>query len=705
MPVNNQLARENWERYTYARDNGHTDYVRKAKQCDEYFAGIHWDDVLKRKLDRQRKPTVTINETFATLMTIMGEQIQNRADIAFTPSKDGIEQTAKSLNKLYIAITNANKLDWLESEMSADGFITSRGFLDARIDFEDQMKGEVKISLLNPKNVVIDPDAEQYDPSTWKEVFLTKWLTPDDIAVLHNKQDAELLRRRSKDDFEFGYDSFDIHGRDTFGGSVREGDDRDSRQRRNIRVIERQYKKLRMREHFVDPRTGDMRPVPDNWDYNRISYVKDQYDLRIFKKIAEQIRWTVTADDVVLHDKWSPYKFLTPVPFFPVFRRGRTIGLVENLISPQDVLNKATSQELHVINTTANSGWKLKTGSLQNMDPEELEVRGAETGLVLELSDVNDAEKIQPNQVPTGLDRVSFKAKEHMKSISNVSESQRGLDRADVAARAIQAKQAAGSTNLAKPFDNLARTRHMLAERILNLIQTYYTEERVVQVTGRGLQAKTEDLVINQVTPEGEVVNDLTVGEYAATVTTVPARDTYKQSQLEEALRMRELGVNIPDDVVIDNSTLDNKSEVAERIKQLNGGAEPSESQMQLAELEVEAKRLENAEKEIEIQRKAADAKLAEARAEKTLVEARSQGQEEGNPEAELTLQREKQALEHQEALARIQGELDIKRRAMEAEIEMKREKMRQENLLRRAEAEERLEQQAQQQKTQQETA
>ena len=54
MPVNSQLARENWEKYTFARDNGHVDYVCKSKRCDEFFAGIQWDDIIARKLKRQR---------------------------------------------------------------------------------------------------------------------------------------------------------------------------------------------------------------------------------------------------------------------------------------------------------------------------------------------------------------------------------------------------------------------------------------------------------------------------------------------------------------------------------------------------------------------------------------------------------------------------------------------------------------------------
>jgi hypothetical protein len=98
----------------------------------------------------------------------------------------------------------------------------------------------------------------------------------------------------------------------------------------------------------------------------------------------KKVRWTVTADTVVLHDDWSPYDHFTLVPYFPYWRRGKPFGMVRNLISPQEQLNKISSQELHIVNTTANSGWVVESGSLTGMTADDLEEHGAETGLVLE---------------------------------------------------------------------------------------------------------------------------------------------------------------------------------------------------------------------------------------------------------------------------------------------------------------------------------
>lgn len=615
-----QIVKRTMARYAYCRDNGHITFVTKANLCDDYFSGIQWDPIIKKRLERQGKPVLTINKTLATLAAVMGEQLKNRADISFKPLKGGTQPTAGTLNKVFIQIANNNKLDWVEANVADDGFISSRGFYDCRPSFDDHMQGEVKIKSLNPRNVVIDPDAEEYDPATWKDVTITKWLTLDDIEMLYGVENAKKVRSRGSS-VPFEYDSIE-RSHQTFGGFVippsDSSYDNETNADRKFRIVERQYKRKRMAWHFVDEATGDTRLVPDSWTTAKVKKVAKKANIKTMKKKVEQIRWTVVCLSTVLFDEWSPLKYFTVVPYFPFFRHGKTIGIVENLISSQDLLNKTSSQELHIVNTTANSGWKVKAGSLQNMSPEELEERGAETGLVMELADVNDVEKITPNTVPSGLDRISFKADEFIKQISGVSDSARGFDRADVAAKAIQAKQAAGSVNLAKPFDNLARSRHMLAERTLNIVQTYYTEERILQITGNNIGAQTEDLTINERTPEGTITNDLTLGEYEVVVTTAPARNNFQETQFEEAVRLRELGVQVPDALLIQNSSLDNKEEI---VQQQAGTPEQQQIEQEMAQMEMQEKRIEIAEKESKAMLNRANAQLAMKRAAKVQSE------------------------------------------------------------------------------------
>lgn len=248
-----------------------------------------------------------------------------------------------------------------------------------------------------------------------------------------------------------------------------------------------------------------------------------------------------------------------------------------------------------------------------------------------------------------------------------ISDSMRGFDRADVAAKAIQAKKAMGTVSLTKPFDNLSYTRKLVARNVLDLVQTYYTEERMFLITGRGLTDQPQQVTVNQASPEGTIVNDLTVGEYSVVVSTVPARESFEQSQFAEALEMRQLGIAIPDDVLVEHSHLARKGELAARIKQLNGGGEPSQAAQQMQQLDMQAK-------QVDIDHKQSAAELNRAKAQKE-----AQGDSPAMQEAELTklaMEREKMLAEHQLKMQMMQEKMALETRKLEMQIEVERAKL-----------------------------
>jgi len=615
-----EITRAQWDRYERARDNGHLEYVQMAKTCDEYYQGAQWDEDDRAALEAEGRPALTINTILPTVNTILGEQSTRRADIQFKPRRGGDQEVANILTKLYMQIADNNKLDWVEQQVFSDGLIMDgRGYFDVRMDFSDHVEGEVRITSKDPLDILIDPDAKDSDPKTWNEVFETKWMTLDEVQELYGKDKADRLLFIAENGMSFGPDSIeyqetrygDTENSDDYFGSGVPGDD-EYRNVKTLRVVERQHKKLGRASFYVDPDTGDQRQAPDEWNEKKQKKFAKQYNLTLITKVVKKVRWTVTCDQVVLHDGWSPYNDFTIVPFFCYFRRGNPFGVIRNLLSPQEQLNKIASQELHIVNTTANSGWMVESGSLVGMTADDLEEHGAETGLVLEYArGTNPPQKIQPNSIPTGLDRIAQKAAANIKTISGVNDSMLGTDSAEVSGVAIQAKQNRGAIMIQVPLDNLRKTRHYLAEKILNLVQTFYTEQRVIQVTNDEDPLKPrEPMVINEQSPEGEIINNLTIGEYDVIVATAPARDSFDEVQFAEAISLRQVGVAVPDDAIVEYSHLAKKGELAKRIRTLTGQEPPTPEhaeaqaaqqqiqmqmlQLEIAKLEAEGKKLQS---------------------------------------------------------------------------------------------------------------
>ena len=624
----NRICRNQWDRYKRARDNGHLEYIDIAQKCDSFYRGDQWDQMDIAALDEEGRPALTINTILPTVNTVIGEQSTRRMDINFKPRRNADEETAVVLNKLFKQIGDNNKLDWIESQVFTDGLIQDRGYFDIRMDFDDHMEGEIRIKAKDPLDILIDPDAKEWDPATWDEIFETRWMTTDEIEEIYGQKKADKLRIIAENGSSFGLDSVEYeeqrYGEVNNGLEYREDATSDPEEVgavRAIRVIERQHRKLMMCEFYVDPQTGDMREVPMEWSKSKKEKFSRDFDLGIIEKLVKKVRWTVTADKVVLHDDWSPYSDFTIVPYFPYWRRGRPFGMVRNLLSPQEQLNKISSQELHIVNTTANSGWMVESGSLVGMTADDLEEHG--------------------------LDRIAQKAALNVKEISGISDAMLGSDNPEVSGVAIRAKQERGALMIQVPLDNLTKTRQYLAENMLGLIQRFYTEERVIQVTNEEDPMKPrEPMVINEMTAEGGIINDLTLGEYDVIVGTAPARDNFDDIQFAQALELKQMGVPIPDDVIIEYSNLQRKNELARRIRVMTGQEPPTEEEAQIMQFQAEAQI-----KQIELQLAQLEADVNKTQAEAQLDMAKAQDLMEIDPQIQV---------------AKLQAQLQIKREELE---------------------------------------
>lgn len=681
-------ARNQWNRYTRARDSGHLDYCDMAKTCDKYYRGDQWDPQDVAQLDAEGRPHLTINTILSTVNTVLGHQASQRADVIFKPRKNTDQGLADTMTKVFKHVLDNNDYEFLESQVFSDGIVQDRGYFDIRIDYDDHMNGEIRIESEDPLDIIPDPDAKDYDPKHWQEVFKTRWMSLDEIEELYGKDKADSLRYIAESGAHYGRDSFEF--RETtegFGDTdlsnwrVDETQGDEGAAVRAVRVIERQHRKLVNTPFFLRPATGDMRQVPGNMSDDDARAFAEANGLTITKKIVRRVKWTVTADQIVLHDDWSPYSEFTIVPYFPYFRRGKPFGIVRNLLSPQEQLNKVASQELHIVNTTANSGWIVENGSLSNMDEDELAERGAETGLVLVHNRGSQAPaKIPPNQIPTGLDRISMKAQNHIKQISGVTDALLGTESPEVSGVALEQKRGAGQVQIQVPMENLRRTRQILAKRVLELIQSFYTEPRLLQITNEDDPMKPrEELPVNTVDPQtGQLINDLTIGEYDLVVGSAPARDNFNDMQFAQALSLRQAGVMIPDDMIVEYSQLHRKGELSKMIR-LMQGREQTPEQQQITEMQkqmaLQTMQLEMAKLEAEVQKLRADAALQAAKA-------RTEG---AAPEIELTrietdLQRRQQELAARLEMSQMGRQAQLQQAELSASTKMAQEVIKNQN-------------------------
>lgn len=643
-----KAADRNWAAFQRADQAGHSEYVKFAERCNAYYLGDQWGEDEIQKLRDEGRPFLTLNQILQVINSIYGHYSQKRADFAFKPRKGAqSSEMANTLTRLVDCVLEKNDFhESVEPQVFMDGLIEDRGYFDVRLDFTKNVLGEIAVTSVNPRSVVLDPDADQYDPATWSEVMVDRWLSLDDVELYYGKEARKRVAIYAQDpNTTYGERSvrYETYGDDATHAPI---DHQENRRIKAVRIIERQSRKLGKVRELIDPRTGKTRPVPEKWKDADMNRVARQHNLRVRTRMQKRIRWTVSADHVTLHDDWSPYDDFTIVPYFPIFRRGKPSGIVRHLLDPQEQLNKIESQVLHVINTTANSGWLVESGSLVNMDKNDLENQGASTGIVLEYArNRQPPQKIQPNQIPSGLEQYSHKAGEYIANIPGASALLGEMPNTEVSGVTLDKQKSSALQGLKVVMDNLQFSRKLVARRILHLVQNFYTEPRVYYMTAwREPGEPTEQVAINQRNAAGRVANDVTSGEYEAVISEAPARDTFQEQQFAEALELRQAGVTIPDYHIILHSNLHGKEKIAEESKRLQGLGDPSPMQQK--------------QQQIDLRRQMAEVQHLEAQVQEVMSKA---GYNKVRSQSEMSEQQRKEfeALsQHQRELKRIETDL-----------------------------------------------
>lgn len=585
------LARRNRDRFNEAYDNGHSDYVKDARRFDKMYLGDQWDEEDKQKLTNEGRPALTLNMILSTINTMIGEQLERKVQVLFQAERQRDENTALVINALARSVYSANEFDDLEKLVFSDGLIQDRGYFDIRMAFDRNVDGEIVISDEDPVDVIPDPEAKSYDPNDWNECFLTRWQTPDQIRDRFGDEIADrVLAIGVEDEGSKDHVQWDrVHfGEDDEVNQTRTEDE--DRSIRRVRVVERQYYKWEQSQCTLNDATGEVRLAPRALEGQDLELYALERGLRIIDKKMRVLKCCTTVSDILLEHKTLPYRSFTIVPFFPYYRRGQPFGVVRNLIDPQMLLNKTSSQELHIVNTTANSGWIVEENSLTNMKEDDLETEGAKTGLLLKYRrSAQKPEKIQPNQIPTGIDRISQKASVAIREISAVNREMLGMARPDQSGKAMDAQVQRGQVQVSVVLDNLKKTRRIVARKVLELMQDYYTETRRFwnDTENEPMAEASSEMFINGIDAvTGEMINDITQGNYKVNVSYAPDSDSERENQAGEIERLRSMGVMIPDHVVVEYSNLHQRRALSEFLQRINGFAEPTPEEQEMMEIQ-----------------------------------------------------------------------------------------------------------------------
>ncbi len=623
MTVEKALADFKWA-YQYKRR-----FLEKAEQDMEFALGKQWDDEDVKDLEDAGVLPITVNEIAPVLQLLHGIESQNRADIKAYP--EGAEDSVEAdiiTRLLKNALTKQAEAEYKITECFNDGNICGESWLEPWLEqTDDLIFSNLRIRKSDYYQFVWDPYSREYDLSDAQ--FLCKItfdLTRDQILMIYpdaedtigdngGKIDTGMLQAGKLDAMGANRQAID-YGDQEKGGSGNFSWQRDGVPTYDL--LEYYYKKYVDVWYVIDRKLGVVKQA-DSKEQAKAYETAANGDDPQAEKTAIAIKkrrpevWMMAivggVEDPVADERAWSYPSWRSWPAIPYFARKSTAKLKESNrdLSVQGITrqlkdlnrekNKRRTQELRHLNQSSNSGWLTPENAWVNRD--DVEEFGSMPGVNLEYKpDIGLPQRIFPTPLSQGHAQLAQENSDDIKRASGINADllaaqEGGTD----SGRAIALRQKQGLVMVQGLFDNLSRSKKILAKFILSQLTEIYTVERAMRVcgdafikdnftgpvmgpvidpksgrpvvdprTGQPAMAPQIDPTTGQPVMQvdmqaaqqtfAKVLNDKDLVMYDVAVGEVVSQETIQYANFLMLMDMAKQGIPIPPDALIDESLL-----------------------------------------------------------------------------------------------------------------------------------------------------
>ncbi len=243
-------------------------------------------------------------------------------------------------------------------------------------------------------------------------------------------------------------------------------------------------------------------------------------------------------------------------------------GIVRSILDAQRQYNRRHSQIIDLMESVINTGWISRNGAV--LDPKMLLQSGQARNIIInEGYDVNaDIREIQPPQVPPGYLQYQDIIDKNIMEIPGGSEELLGISStgdSQVSGRLAEVRASNGLKGNRGLFDNLEQSLKWLGNLIVEAIQKNFTPGKVHRITKREPTAEFFS---------GEF------GQYDSVIKQAILTQTQMAAYYQQLLQLRELGIAIPDDEIVDAAPLQGKVRLKEKMAEV---AKAQQEQQQIA--------------------------------------------------------------------------------------------------------------------------
>jgi len=365
-------------------------------------------------------------------------------------------------------------------------------------------------------------------------------------------------------------------------------------------------------------------------------YLVENEHASLYDAIRMEFWKMIFCGNYVLQNSKRPYNHqrfsLVPVWGYIRKRDNRPYGAVENLMDPQDDLNKRRSKALFILSTKQAV---VEEGAVDDID-DFIEEKDRPDGVMV-VKRKDGVELIEDISLANEHVMLMEQDRKYIEHVGGVTDESRGMQTNAISGKAIEARDRGSHVSNAELFDNYRLSFQLSGEIQVSLIEQYYSDEKIFRITGD--KGKADFIQINSGTPEDDITAEIAdfvveADSYHATI-----RQAMHETLGEMLVKLDPMIALKFLDIWFDLSDLPQRQTLVDRARSINGMIDPDadmddpqvrariKAKMQEAELEKAVKqrlmKLEVALKEAEVNEKNAEAEKDRADARKKISEIR----------------------------------------------------------------------------------
>lgn len=555
----------------------------EADTDNRFYAGdqTEWTN-LYGNLPSNRRRQFNFNRIRRVINMIQGHQRRNRKSTIVIPVENGDQETADQFTKIMLWLNQQEGVLETISDAFEGALVGGMNLLQVWVDYRsDPVSGDIKVDNCSYNSFLIDPYFKKADLSDCNAIWKRSFLTKRECISLMPDHAEEILGLIGNDSgtgrdgkFQFMPESYNYGLKNL------------------LTYDEFYYRDYRTQKMLVDTQTGETMEWRSTDEERLKEFLQTYPTVTVVTQDIPTVRLAVVIQGKVMFDGPNPlgvdkYPFVPVLAYYhpelPYFPQ-RIQGVVRGLRDAQYLYNRRRVIELDILESQINSGWIYKENALVN--PKDVFLSGQGRGLALkDEAQMTDVQQIQPPNVPPSMIQLSELLAREVMEISGVNEELLGSAVDDKAGILSMLRQGSGLTTLQNLFDQLDRSQKLVGKLLIDIIQANFTPGKIKKI----LQGQE---------PAPQFYNKA-FGKYDAAVEEGLNTTTQKQMQFAQMLQLREAGVPIPDDVLLDACTLQNKTQLVESIRQ---------SQQQ-------AQQMQQMQAQVAIEEQQARTQLAQARA------------------------------------------------------------------------------------------